>query len=325
MSKFVRHESSLSYNSEDLDDDEPSEYNVTPWDIETKHPDLGTIIVAKAGESLPFISKYKSSNDSNKLVRFKVDKNLNVSIEKERLKPDKLTSDGRREKDCSSGDQSVYFQLQNVNTYDVDKLNFSLVGEHSPVDNRQNTDHSLDSLNTCGFVRNNSGHENVHSDGSKASSNDCNARVDRGNISNVELPQGPSSVSSGFRSQGEFLMEVNDNFVEKVVDALQVRYRDSVKEKIRVSSPLDEKEDMAIVHGINELIYKEFEKKPDRKFFSKVAEILKAKLPETYATQTAVKTDFGTMPVAQKKGKADDLFIHCKFSYVYQVMEVPRI
>ena len=97
MSKFVRHESSLSYNSEDLDDDEPSEYNVTPWDIETKHPDLRTIIVAKAGESLPFISKYKSSNDSNKLVRFKVDKNLNVSIEKERLKPDKLTSDGRRE------------------------------------------------------------------------------------------------------------------------------------------------------------------------------------------------------------------------------------
>ena len=75
-----------SFNSDQLEDD----YDTAPWNISTNHPQLGTVVVAKSGDTLPLISKYKTFSGCDTAISFYVDKNLEVKVHKERKKPVKM-------------------------------------------------------------------------------------------------------------------------------------------------------------------------------------------------------------------------------------------
>lgn len=76
----------MSFTSDQLEEEEPT-YDEAPWDVTTKHPKLGVLIVATAGTLLPHTTNYKGKPDCDTVVRFSVGQDLVVKIEKERIKP----------------------------------------------------------------------------------------------------------------------------------------------------------------------------------------------------------------------------------------------
>ena len=64
-------ESSQSFNSEDLEDEETL-YETAPYDLFFDSPQLGKILVLKAGQVLPCLTKYKKTKKGGLvLIRFR--------------------------------------------------------------------------------------------------------------------------------------------------------------------------------------------------------------------------------------------------------------
>ena len=61
-----------------------------------------------------------------------------------------------------------------------------------------------------------------------------------------------------FRSLGEFLQNVDDNFEKVVIDGMEAGLRKSIKKKLKNNEELIAKENMALVHALNQVLFDEY-------------------------------------------------------------------
>ena len=102
----------------------------------------------------------------------------------------------------------------------------------------------------------------------------------------------------------EFITILSNDFQNKVVSAVELSYRENISTKLLEGVKLNEKENMKMISAINSAYYNQYKSlSPGKSVFSKLAEVLKDKLPDTYKYQTVVKTPFGNLKV--KGGKGD--------------------
>ena len=107
-----------------------------------------------------------------------------------------------------------------------------------------------------------------------------------------------------FRSLGEFLSNVDKNFEAIVIGGLEAGMRKSVGEKMKNKQELLAKENMGIVHALNQVVFDEYgAERPDPKVCQKLGEILKDKFPQTFRIDRAVQTSFGALKMKKSKGE----------------------
>ena len=107
-----------------------------------------------------------------------------------------------------------------------------------------------------------------------------------------------------FRSLGEFLSNVDKNFEAIVIGGLEGGMRKSVGEKMKNKQELLPKENIGIVHALNQVVFDEYgAERPDPKVCQKLGEILKDKFPQTFRIEKAVQTSFGALKMKKSKGE----------------------
>jgi hypothetical protein len=102
-------------------------------------------------------------------------------------------------------------------------------------------------------------------------------------------------VGKRFRSLGEFLADVG---------GLEFGLGKAVEEKLQARKDLSPKENMAIIHSLNQVVFEEFgSERPDPKMCQKLSDILKDKFPQTYRVKMTVQTSFGSLEMKKSKGE----------------------
>ena len=123
---------------------------------------------------------------------------------------------------------------------------------------------------------------------------------------NLKAEEEEYKVEKGrkFRSLPEFLQNVDENFDKVVIEGMEAGLRKSVKKKLMSKEVLNAKENMSVVHSLNQVLFDEFgPKRPDTKLCQSLGEILKEKFPQTFRVEKAVKTSFGTLKIKKSKGE----------------------
>ena len=107
-----------------------------------------------------------------------------------------------------------------------------------------------------------------------------------------------------FKSQAEFLTELDKEFEKKVIDGLEAGLRLKVKEKLATNIQLIPKENNAIVNSVLQNIFDQYGPvKPDIKFCERLAELLKIKFPATYREKYVVNSPLGKFAIQKSKGE----------------------
>lgn len=264
-----RQDSVMSFTSDQLDDAD-LEYDSAPWDVSTQHQLLGIVVVAKEGDQLPFTTKYKTVAGCDTLVSFRVERDLIVTVAKERPKPQLIRKPPNEQNNSFTEAEQNLIVIPRENP--LNDENSTVMFEVIPEDLEAGVSQDQVGTNT----------------------------TETANSTDFVLE---SSPSRRFRGTAEFLTEIEEHFEDIVISGLESGYRASVKEKIKAKDNLNEKEDMAIVHAVNQAVFNEFgRKRPEPRLCQQLGEILKRKFPETYGTQDAVRTDFGTLVLPKTKG-----------------------
>ena len=107
-----------------------------------------------------------------------------------------------------------------------------------------------------------------------------------------------------FKSQAEFLTELDKEFEKKIIDGLEAGLRLKVKEKLATNIQLIPKENNAIVNSVLQNIFDQYGPvKPDIKFCERLAELLKIKFPATYREKYVVNSPLGKFAIQKSKGE----------------------
>ena len=262
--------SSDMLDAEDLVDD--IEVDEAPYDIMGEVPGSGNVLIGKKGSALPMTTKYYKNKEGTKAFKFEISRLLKVTIAAEReigkkaqVKDVIATESGR--------------SINELNGSGVDASSGSNI-------NRENIDVSR-SQST-----------------SSSGSNPLNALFDT--FEEEEQVQEKQAIMVGkrFRSLGEFLADVDENFVDIVIGGLEFGLRKAVEEKLQARKDLSPKENMAIIHSLNQVVFEEFgSERPDPKMCQKLSDILKDKFPQTYRVKMTVQTSFGSLEMKKSKGE----------------------
>ena len=107
-----------------------------------------------------------------------------------------------------------------------------------------------------------------------------------------------------FKSQAEFITELDQKFEEKIIDGLEAGLRLKIKEKLDDNDVLRPKENNAIVNSLLQYIFDQYGPvRPDKKFCERLAELLKYKFPATYREKYVVNSPLGKFDVQKSKGE----------------------
>ena len=267
---LTRSNSVSSFTSDQLEEDEDScdtvQFDTAPFDITGYHEGTGTIIIAKEGAKLPLTTNYYKSADGKLAIKFHITDLLEVSIacEKELKKKS-------REKILFS--QEVLVTTTSTSTE---------VGNG-------------DSLVTVGGIKVGECPSQIN-----FTSNDVEVRNNQEITGAIEQP----AKTKQFRSLAEFLTNVDKDFDVLVIGGLESGLRNSVMAKLQSINALTPRENISIIHALNQVYYNEYgNKRPDPKTCQKMSEILKGKFPETFKVHKTVKTTFGALNIKKAWGE----------------------
>ena len=273
MQKTMSEISHSSFTSDQLDEMENSvneldlsdiEHDVAPWDIFGIHDNDGQIIVAKKGDKLPLTTSYKKKNPASIPVKFHVNKKLEVV--------------------------SIPFEPKIKKTIVIGHAHpISLPGQLNRVE-------QLNIRVNDQFVHDESLSESFKGDT---------------NILTVTEQAGKAGGTSGyveqgkqFKSHGQFLNDLANEFESKIVGGLEAGLRSQVNEKLAKDIILLPKENNAVVNSLLQNIFDQYgPEKPDKKFSERLAEVLKMKFPSTYRVQSVVQSPLGSLAMHKSKGE----------------------
>ena len=89
-----------------------------------------------------------------------------------------------------------------------------------------------------------------------------------------------------------------------LMDGMESGLRKSIKKKLRNYEELIAKENMALVHALNQVVFEEYgPRRPDTRLCQSLSEILKDKFPQTFRVEKAVKSSLGTLKIKKSKGE----------------------
>ena len=268
-------DSTKSFTSDMLDDEEKDEevisleYENAPWDIVSNLPELDGVVVAKEGCMLPYRSNYYKFKDGSRAVKFEVSTLLEVSVtgEKELKRKEAVVDRDER------------------------------VSEMNLKPGTSSSDHTRPSPAPRVL-------KPLLQSSRKAPTQEAAALVETFDEEEIEIAEKSAQKGKNFRSLGEFLSSVDDNFVEIVIGGMEAGLRKSMKEKLINKDELNVKENMGVVHSINQVVFDEYgPRRPDKQICQSLSEVLKDKYPQTFRVEKAVKTSFGTLKI--KKGKGE--------------------
>lgn len=284
----------MSFTSDQLDE---SSYSEAPWDITTEHPKLGFLIVATAGTLLPHTSKYKGKTGCDTVARFRVGQDLAVTIDKERIKPNAghtVSVMASLQGSGSDGASSAPACPSIAASGSSPASAISQLGRSQPSSPSTWQKELTVEVNRRSLL-------DVAGPSSQLDLVDDVA-------SEKDFQSSPSSnvlksPKTKYRSTGEFLMNVDVNFESIVIEGLESGLRGAVIQKLMDKKNLNEKENMAIVHSVNQAVFDNYgAARPDPKFCQQLGEILKKKFPGTYGIEEFVETDFGPKRLPTLKG-----------------------
>ena len=119
-----------------------------------------------------------------------------------------------------------------------------------------------------------------------------------------KITEDRGNAGKRFKSQAEFITELDQEFEKKVIDGLEAGLRLKVKEKLATNILLIPKENNAIVNSVLQNIFDQYGPvKPDIKFCERLAELLKYKFPATYREKYVVNSPLGKFDVQKSKGE----------------------
>ena len=293
----------LEYDS----DDSSTIFNEAPYDIFFDHPHLGKIKVASLGEKLPFVTKYLGTVGSDKVAKFRVENNLNVSVVKQRnknevakvptlvSKPQSLPSSSRKPLHCvteklPANSSLIFNNMEDIIATDNQKI----------IDEEQSSAIDvviMDQENLSVFKQKE--HE----------SSILNTVVKEKGVSLSTVPESPPSLLDGesrpsLSTRSEFVMELRNSFEEKVINGLQIGIQKKVKEKMVTKEALSAQEDISICNVVIHLMQENFGNEISKRYSlcEDIGAVLKEKFPTTYSTCKAVRTDIGLLPINNGRG-----------------------
>ena len=274
-----------------LDDDQEDttvEYKKAPWDIIFNSKDIGDVVVAKEGSDLPLITNYYKSKDGQKAFKFEVSDVLEVRVACER--------DLRRKGEEIPGVKGASSKTKETASKPVPE------NTTYEVDNSVKED---DGRSRAGFCKVSNEENTLIKQVEKASKTlgaAGNLVIEQLTVDDDE--EKPNEEGRKFRSLGEFLQNVDDNFEKVVIDGMEAGLRKSIKNKLKNNEELIAKENMALVHALNQVLFDEYgPKRPDTRLCQSLGEILKEKFPQTFRVEQAVKTSLGTLKIKKSKGE----------------------
>ena len=274
-----------------LDEDQEDttvEYKKAPWDIIFNSKDIGDVVVAKEGSDLPLITNYYKSKDGQKAFKFEVSDVLEVRVACER--------DLRRKGEEIPGVKGASSKTKETASKPVPE------NTTYEVDNSVKED---DGRSRAGFCKVSNEENTLIKQVEKASKTlgaAGNLVIEQLTVDDDE--EKPNEEGRKFRSLGEFLQNVDDNFEKVVIDGMEAGLRKSIKNKLKNNEELIAKENMALVHALNQVLFDEYgPKRPDTRLCQSLGEILKEKFPQTFRVEQAVKTSLGTLKIKKSKGE----------------------
>ena len=281
MNKSDSVSSMKSFSSDQLDQetlaDEDFEHEVAPWDVSFNHEGVGTILVAKKGETLPLTTKYKRKDATSTPVKFHVTKMLDViPIDYE---PKAM----------------VVEKVATVST--IPKPNFvNLTVVEEQQDNVPTGDSNINGVDKEAVAEANIQSPTV-----------AEANIQPPTVAEA-INQSPTMERSGgprFTSVTDFVMELERNFENKVITGLEVGLRSAVLVKYRQNLVLLPKENNAIVNSVLQAILDQFgsQERPAKNLCEKLSDLLKVKFPATYRLQAAVQSPLGALAMQKRKGE----------------------
>ena len=260
-----------SFTSDMLEDEEVAvelgdqvEYDSAPYDIAYHHPGTGQIIIAKEGVLLPHMSNYYKIKDGTLAVKFEVSKLLEVSVAAEREIKKKTVST----------------KIINIPT--------------TPI--------SFDASFPSAVA---GASESISSDTGAADMLQRRAKNFREPTAE-EAGEEETEIGGGrkFKSSGEFLASIDNKFEKVVVGGMEAGIRKSVKEKLKNKIKLAPKENISIIHALNQVVFDEYgSMRPDPKLCQMLSEILKEKFPQTFRVGEVVQSSFGPLKLKKSKGE----------------------
>ena len=119
-----------------------------------------------------------------------------------------------------------------------------------------------------------------------------------------KITEDRGNAGKRFKSQAEFITELDQKFEEKVIDGLEAGLRLKIKEKLENNTVLIPKENNAIVNSLLQYLFDQYGPvRPDKNFCERLAELLKYKFPATYREKYVVNSPLGKFDVQKSKGE----------------------
>ena len=277
-------------DNDDLFDVQNLEFESAPYDITTDIPGIGDVVIAKIGSGLPVTSNYYKNKEGSKAWKFLVSKALDVSIlsEREIKKPKRVVAK------LNPNSEELIDLGSNVSLLSSSIFEPVLAAKsHSAsVSDQQVVFQNLLSLDLAA--------QPPHVVPDHPLSDSLNSSLDHSALRAGEV----RSAGKEFRSMGEFLTHVDSDFVSAVIGGLEAGLRRTCEVKLVNKNELLPKENIGIIHALNQTVYNEFgPDRPDPKFCHKLAEILKSKYPQTFRVKKTVQTSFGSLEMKRNKGE----------------------
>ena len=304
---------------EDVEEEEDFEYHTAPWDIFGVHDTDGQILAVKKGERLPVTTKYKRKHTSSTPVKFHVNTKLQVEIipyepkKKKTISCDIIPNHSPQAsltagRSLQSGSKKKH--VKSIPGCEIDGRSDNCVdGGHVQQDHDEGHREAGNSGGGRSGMSGSNSHvfqEEARDSGGHSEQLYCDddGGVGEGAGGAGKITENRVNVGKRFKSQAEFLTELDKEFEKKVIDGIEAGLRLNVKEKLATNIQLIPKENNAIVNSVLQNIFDQYgPEKPDIKFCERLAELLKIKFPATYREQHVVNSPLGKFAIQKSKGE----------------------